>query len=525
MAFAGQGGLVSSQLITHQGIRLRDILPDAQFVGDKDVIVRSACGQWDECQANDIFVAIVGPDSDGHDFYHEAIENGAIAIVTERLLSVDRPQCIVRDSRTAYGKICQALAGSPSQRMTMIGVSGSDGKTVTSHLIRGILAAEKLNCGLVSSIDVELGRGRQSVPAEKSTAPMLAEQLTQMALADCTHAVIETSSVALAERSLSGAEFDVAVITNIRRDHLDFHGSTENYRRAQLRLLDYLKPDGMVVLNADDPKSHWLLEQIETPALTFGMKQEAHITATVIERTRSNQTFLIHAGCESAVVSVPIVGDQHIYNCLAAAAVGLALGIELWTIVTGLQSAVSIPGRLERIECGQAYSVWIDSARSPFQLATAIASVKQSVTGKLWCVCSTDDKQSELERRQMGEVMERSKVKSVLTKTVVDNIADYEPAHQVLDGFTRPESVQLIPNRFKAIEWALSQAKPGDAVLITGCGEKPFALVGDERWTISDRDVCQAWLYDHASLCPTRETESSGYDDSGPMIFDINDFR
>lgn len=515
---------MSTPVITRQGLRLTDILPTAKLFGAADVFVHSCCGQWDDCQPDDIFVAIVGPDSDGHEFAHEAIKRGAVAVVTERLLSIDRPQIIVSDSRQAYGKICQALAGNPSERMTTIGVSGSDGKTVTSHLIRSVLAAAELRTGITSSIEVNHGTNRQSVPNKQLTSPWLAEQLTQMAMADCEHAIVEVSSVSLAQRALAGVGFDLAVITNIRRDHLDFHGSTENYRRAQLRMLKCLKPTGMAILNADDPTTHFLLEQIQTPVLTIGIKQDAQITAKIIERTTSEQTFIINAGCESIPVRTSIIGDQHVYNCLAATAVGLALGLELTTIANGLSDVGCIPGRLERVECGQDYGVWIDAARSPFQLATAIRSIKQVTRGKVWCVFSTCEQQSEAERRQLGEAVERSADQAVLTKTTVDQNVDFEPAHQVMDGFDKPEKVQVIPNRFRAIEWALSQAKPGDAVLITGCGERPFALVGENAWTISDRDVCQAWLYDHASMC-AEITQKSSSDFDGPTIFDIDDYR
>ncbi len=512
---------MSSFVETRKGIRLCDILPTAKFFGAEDIFVRSCCGQWNDCQTDDVFVAIVGSELDGHEYSHEAVKRGAAAVVTERLLTIDRPQCIVSDTRQAYGKICQALAGNPSRRMATIGVAGSDGKTVTSHLVRSIIHSAEQTTGMVSSIEVDLGGGKHSVPTSKLNSPWLADQLSQMVLSECDHAIVEVSSVALAQRALSGVELDIAVMTNIRQDHLAFHGSTENYRRAQLRVLDCLKPQGIAILNADDPTSHFLLDQLPVPSLTVGIKQAAQVTAKVIDRCASEQTFVISAGNESVPVRTSVVGDQHVYNCLSAAAVGLVLGYDLETIAHGLEAASFIPGRLERIECGQPYSVWIDAARNPNQLAAAIRTVKQVTQGNVWCVCSTDDQQSEADRRRIGEVVERSAHHSIITKTTVDSIIEYEPAHQILDGFDNPAAARLIPNRFKAIEWALQQAQPGDSVLITGCGEKPFALVGDEHWTISDRDVCQAWLYDHASISPKDNQSTEGE----PVIFDIDDFR
>lgn len=513
---------MSTQVVnTNLGIRLRDILPEARLIGANEIYFRSCCGSWKECQTDDLFVAIVDDDQDGHDFTHEALAGGANAIVTERLLTTDKPQCLVSDSREAYGKICQALAGQPSRRLTTIGVSGTDGKTVTSHLIRSVFEAAEVRSGLVSSIEVDCGGDQESVPGDGLNAPRLAEQLTRMVMADCDNAIVEVSSDALAKRSLAGVDLDVAVLTNIRESHSHLHGSSDNYRRAKMRLLDQLKPTGFAVLNIDDATIHFLIQEIEKPVLTIGIKQEADVTARLIERSSSEQTFMITAGSESVPVRTAIIGDPHIYNCLAATAVGLAKGLDLATIAKGLEAANHIPGRLERIECGQSYGVWVDSARTTGQLANAIRTLRQVTTGSVWCICSVEEGQTEFFRRRMGEIVEKAADRVIITRTTVDQSIDYEPAHQVLDGFKKPSAARLIPNRFKAIEWALQHAQPGDSVLVTGCGDRPFALMGEDQWTITDRDVCQAWLYDHASLEPA-ETKPKP---DGPSSFYIDDYR
>lgn len=525
--FAWQGGHVSTQLSSLQngdresfGIRLKDILPGAKVVGANEIVFQSCCGAWQDCQSDDLFVAIVDSEEDGHDFAHEALARGASAIVTERLLTTRQPQCIVSDSREAYGRICQALAGNPSQRLSTIAVSGSDGKTVTSHLIRAIFGAAEVESGIASSIEVNLGSAMKSVPAKELNAPRLAQQLAQMALAGCSAAIVEVSSVALAKRCFSGVDIDVAVLTNIREGQPGFHGSTDNYRRAQLRLLDHLKPEGVAIINADDPTSHFLLDRIQHPTLTFGLRQEADVTAALVERNQSGQTFILKAGSESVPVKTTTIGDQHIQNCLAAAAVGLAKGIDLMTIAAALGKVTRICGRLEKVECGQDFGVWIDSSKTPSQLATALQTLRQVTDGKVWCVASVEDEQSSELRQRMGEVLERACDRPVLTKTTVDFALEYESFHQVLDGFDNPGDAQVIPNRFRAIEWVLEKAGPNDAVLVSGCGEKPFALVGEVNWTIGDRDVCEAWLYDNASLSPL---ESDWGDDPG--IFNIDDYR
>ena len=498
------------------GIPVLDILPEARLIGANELGVDSCCGQWDECQQGDLYVAILDAEMDGHDFCPQAVAKGAKAVITERLVATSAPQVIVADSRQAYSRICHALAGSPSRRMQTVGVSGSVGKTVTAHLVEAILQADGQQPGRLSSISGSLGQNVPSITQLEFNPPMLADQLSQMVLNGCSHAVVEVSARDLAKRKFEGVGLDVAVLTNMRDDDIDFHSSRKNFKRSQLRILDALKPEGIAVLNLDDPISHFTVESCTKPVLTFGMHQDANVRGQLLDRLKSEQSFLLAIGTESVPVRTETIGDEHLYNCLCAATVGLALGIDIESIARGLELGSKLPGRLERVECGQDFGVWIDSAKTPIQLATALRTVKQVVKGKVWCLCSILPEQSNAHRSKIGEVIDRAADHAVLTHDAVDAFTDYEPMHQMLDGFEDPKSARLVPNRFRAIEWVLSQAKPQDAVLIAGCGEKPFALIGEENWTIRDRDVCEAWLYDNASI--DLESESS-------EIYRIDDYR
>ena len=511
---------MTTQLSTEMtGISVQQILPKSKLIGADQISVSSCCGHWQDVQPGDVYVAVIGSEIDGHEFAYQAIEKGAAAVVTERLLAIDKPQILVQDTRRSYGEICQALAGAPSQRLKTIGVSGTDGKTVTAHLIQSILQADQAKVGIISSIEVTAGSEGHSLPNKQINPPAIAEHLSAMVMGDCNHAVVEIPSMSLADRSLSGVKLDIAVLTNVRRDPDNCHGNSKNYARAILRMLDHLNPGGMAVVNADDPKSHFLLDQIVQPTLTIGVKQDANVVGKVLQRSNCDQVFTITAGSESVVVRTSMIGDQHVYNCLSAAAVGLTLNISLQVIAKGIESAGQIPGRMHRVECGQPYGVWIDSATSATQLANALRTLRRVATGKIWCVCSVEEGQSKLQRRMMGEVAERASGQAIITRTSADPMVDYEPIHQVLDGFEHPESAQIVPNRFKAIEWVLSRAQPGDAVLISGCGERPFALVGENKWTIADSDVCEAWLYDNSSMLDDK------FQADVETVFDIEDYR
>lgn len=500
-----------------QGIRLKSILPQSRFVGGDSFRVQSCCGQWNEVQQDDLYVAIVDADNDGHDFAEEAITRGAGAVLTERLLAIDRPQCIVPDSRIAYGKISQALAGNPSQHAAAIGVSGTDGKTVTSHLIHCILQQASYQVGLNSSIQTGWDDYIDTQAPEQVNSPTLAANMARMVLNGCSHMVLEAPNESLANHSFSGVELDVAVLTNIRRDHLTHDASPKNYMRVKTRMLDYLKPTGFAIVNADDPLSRDLLDEIDKPTLTFGIHQSAEVSARMIDRWPTEQTFMIRAGGQSVPVRTSMIGKHHIYNCLAATSVGLTLGIDLATIARGLEKASEIPGRMQALRCGQPFGVWVDSAHTPSQLATALQAIRGVVDGQIWCVVSAADGQSSLHRKQLGQIAERAGDQCVVTRSDCSQAIDFEPMHQLLDGFVEPGKPQVIPNRFKAIQWVLENARAGDAVLISGKGQQPFALVGEQAWPVSDRDVAEAWLFDNNDL--------EDKNDNGPDTFNIDDYR
>ena len=475
------------------GVKLNDILSNAQCINhssqNPDLTVRSACGRWDECEENDLYFAINEADIDGHDYVSEAINRGAKAVVCERLLPASVPQYLVDDTREAYSQVCQALAGHPSQRMNLIGVAGSVGKTVTSHLVQNILENSGRRTGIAGSIELRCGDYHRQEPVSFNS-PSIANQLSRMCIGRCSHAVLEMPSVPLAQRAFSGVALDAAVITNIQRNELATHGCLENCQRANARILDSLKPTGFAVFNADDRYSSEILNDSSSPTLTFGIHKAAEVSAKILERNTSFQTFMISAGGESIAVRTNVIGKHHIYNCLAAATVALTLGIELHEIAAGLETA-TLPGRLERVDCGQDFGVWIDSSFSPNQLNGAISAIAPICEGRLWCVCATSTNQTPEERRTIGEILERKIEKPIISQLSMSSGLDFEPCHQILDGFKKPEIAHVMPDRRKAIEWALISAKPKDAVLIVGAGEKPTLINGA---ALTDREICQSFL-------------------------------
>jgi UDP-N-acetylmuramoyl-L-alanyl-D-glutamate--2,6-diaminopimelate ligase len=390
--------------------------------------------------------------------------------------------------------------------MYVAAIAGTYGKTCTELLLASVLEASQRTVAVAG--DLGCNDGAQTLP--NLGAPIQPTELARW-LADsrangCSHALVEVSSEALATRRTAGLQLDAAVFTNLRRDHVDLHGSVFNYRQAQTRLLDHLKPHGCVVLNADDPASTALGNLCEHPLLTVAMNSPAGLTAQVIQRHCSEQMFLLEAGAETAVVRTHVIGDHHVYNCLNAAAIGLHLGVDLATIVRGLERVTCLPGRLERIECGQPFGVFVDGGATVEALTHGLHALRRVTGGRLICVFGEGPPNDVASRPRRGGIVERLADMAILT---CDNPRDDRPlqaAHDVLDGCDRPAQAHLMPNRIKAVCWALSQARAEDVVLLVG----PHNLQslgrqrrGDQDYAL-DRDVARFWLYRMAGkhACP-----------------------
>jgi UDP-N-acetylmuramoyl-L-alanyl-D-glutamate--2,6-diaminopimelate ligase len=331
------------------------------------------------------------------------------------------------------------------------------------------------------------------------TVPEFADWLRRMNTAGCDNAVLELSSRALAERRVSGIMLDAAVLTNIQDDHLDLHNTFQAYRQIKRRIFKLLKPGGLAVVNADDHRCRAMLPKIKAACLTYAIHSEADIQAEVLERCLSEQTFLITAGDETATVRTRIIGDPHVSNCLAATAVGLAMGFDLPTIVRGLEKVDRLPGRMERIECGQPFGVFVDAAATPETLSQSIKTLRQATRGRVFVVAGSREGTAANRRALLGRVIERGCHVPVLTSDDPGHEQPLQIAHEMLDGFQRAGKAQVIPNRAAAIRWALSQAREGDSVLMAGKGDRAGQLIGRKRTAHDDREVACAWLYDQGA--------------------------
>jgi UDP-N-acetylmuramoyl-L-alanyl-D-glutamate--2,6-diaminopimelate ligase len=288
-----------------------------------------------------------------------------------------------------------------------------------------------------------------------------------MAANHCSHAIIELPLGAL-NGWPTGAEFDVMCVTCLASFGLKagaVHGADHGARPV---LFEHLTPEGLAVLSADDPFCAGCLGQIDGPVLTVGIRAPSEITASLLEQSPGGQTFLLIAGNEVMPVTTRMIGTHHVTNCLLAAAVGLAYGIDLPTVVRGLEAVDHVPGRLERVVCGQPFSVFVDHARSPEGLAACLAVLREVVTGRLLCVVGAEADLDTSDCRRLGRAAEDGADLTIVTSGRRRVVGRPAPIDEVLRGFRRPEQAAIVRRRHEAIALALDRAAPGDAVLVLG---------------------------------------------------------
>ncbi|MDO4550783.1 MAG: UDP-N-acetylmuramoyl-L-alanyl-D-glutamate--2,6-diaminopimelate ligase [Planctomycetia bacterium] len=485
-------------------VGLRNLFPEAVFIGSDDYILLDCVTDVLRVNRGDAYVAIRGQKVDGHDLIPEAIKRGAGIIVAERMpenCSLISPQggviplCIVEDSRFAYGKICQTLFRRPGDHLQLVGVTGTSGKTMTACLIAGVLGAAGHGVGMISTLGCFDGVDASYNISETPGPKRLASWLSRMYVNDCSHGVLEFSSMALHQERAAGLDFKSLCLTNVREDHLDYHGTVNEYRKAKMKIFEHMAEDGFAVLNADDVISAEVLNWLGIPALTYGVDESAEITGMIIEQYVSEQIALITAGGETVPLRTRIVGRHHLYNCLAAAAVGLGMGVSLPTIIQGIESVDVVPGRMERLECGQPFSVFVDYALTPDTLFHTLHSLLDVVEGKLICVFGSAGEQDAAKRARMGELVEKFSDVVILTDNNPGKESAERITEEILAGFRDPASVQICHDRVQAIHRALEQAEEGDCVFIAGKGNEKFQKIGDVMHKHDDREVARKWLY------------------------------
>ena len=457
-------------------------------------------------QRGDCFVAIKGTASDGHSFIQSAMNRGAKVVVLQDDTMLPDALCmhagvikaVVPDSRKALALMSANYFDHPSKKLKFVGITGTNGKTTTSHLVKSILEAGGEKAGLVGTIEYKIGE--QIIPATHTTPESLElnELFATMVENHCTSVSMEVSSHALDQFRVYGLEFDVAVFTNLTQDHLDYHVTMENYFEAKKNLFKYLKPSGCAVINYDDRWGAQLLSSIKVKKISYGINISADIFAKEVKLSIDGTTFIVSNSICECTVSTPLIGTFNVYNVLAAYTTGMALGLSQEQILDGIKNLKNVRGRFERIASPAGWTAVIDYAHTPDALENCLRTIHdvlpQKNSGRIMTVFGAGGDRDKTKRPIMGRIASEYSDLVIVTS---DNPRT-EPPETIIDdvmqGITRQASVLREVDRERAIEYAIHNARYGDVILIAGKGHEDYQIIGKEKKHFSDREIVENLL-------------------------------
>lgn len=458
-----------------------------------------------------IFVPLVGLNADGHQFIPAALKNGALAIVgSQPAENFDVPYVQVADTRLALAQLSAAFYDFPARQLTVIGVTGTDGKTTTATLIYDILQAAGLSAGIISTVSAVISGEEIDTGFHVTTpeAPDVQRYLARMVTAGLTHVVLEATSHGLDQHRVAACEFDIGVVTNITHEHLDYHGTYEAYRASKGRLFTSLaethaKPQGnprLAVLNRDDQSYTYLRELTTVRQAAYSLEAGADVWAEEIRQDASGLKFTAHGPGFAFPVECELVGLYNVSNCLAAiSAAALGLGIAPGAISSGLTRMRGVPGRMEGIDLGQGFTAIVDFAHTPNALKVTLQTARQMTSGRVLAVFGSAGLRDRAKRRMMAEVSAELADVSVLTAEdprteSLDEILAEMAAAAISKGGVEGKSIFRVPDRGKAIQMAVDMAQPGDLVIACGKGHEQSMCFGTVEFPWDDRTALRAAL-------------------------------
>ena len=381
-------------------------MPNARISGSLQVPIGKIVSDSRRVDAGTLFVAIRGGEEvDRHDFVADAVARNVSAVVVEEEIDTGSATRILVDNcRDAAAKLAARFHDHPDRKLVMVGITGTNGKTTTAFLIRHLLQESGRPAGYLGTLGLQLGDQLQVVGNTTPEADQLQEHLHQMVQAGLEAAVLEVSSHALALNRVGDVGFDVGVFTNLSRDHLDFHETEDNYLNAKAKLFEHLAPDGVAVINADDPAATAILERLDGSPLTYGFGAQARLRATAVQAKAFGTELTLECDGTRLQIDTQLTGKFNCYNAMAAVACGLAMGLQAEAIRAGLAGLASVPGRFERIRCGQRFEVIVDYAHTPAALDTVLRTARELTRDRVICVFGCGGDRDRGKRPQMGKV-------------------------------------------------------------------------------------------------------------------------
>jgi len=480
-------------------MKLEALLKDVHHlsvIGPRDQEVSGVACDSRQVRPGYVFVAVSGTDRDGWQFVKDAVERGAVGVLSQHDELINRDVCHVHveDARLASAELSCAFYNRPADRLKMVGITGTNGKTTTAYMIGGILAAAKLKPGLLTTVEYRIGE--RTIPASRTTpeAPVLQSMLAQIVAAGCRSVAMENSSHALSQKRTTGINYDVAVFTNLTRDHLDYHLTLENYFEAKSLLFKGLgkgSKRAKAVINTDDSWGRKLavMAGVNADIVTYGMNAEAMVRAEKIQISAAGNSFHVITPWGEKDIQLKLMGRFNVSNALAAIAACGSMGIELDVISGALPYVQTVPGRLEEIKTNRDYQVFVDYAHTDDALENVLKTLREVTKGRLIVVFGCGGNRDKTKRPVMGGVAARLADYSILTS---DNPRKENPADiiaQIRAGFGDATNFEIIEDRAEAIKKVMSIAGKGDIVLVAGKGHENFQEFANTLISFDDRQV------------------------------------
>jgi UDP-N-acetylmuramoyl-L-alanyl-D-glutamate--2,6-diaminopimelate ligase len=504
-----------------QGIsmKLQDLLqglpePPVMVTGNpSDLNVENMAYDSRKIAPGSLFVAVRGTHTDGHRYIAEAFRRGAQAVVAEEPVPADLPPGAryvqVRDSRRDLAWLADTFYDHPSRKLGVIGITGTKGKSTTTNLIAEVFQRAGLKSGLMSTLNFRIGDHDWENETRQTTQESLENHalLAEMARQQVRYAVVETSSHGLALHRVTGIAYDVGIATNITSEHLEFHGTVEQYRRDKARLFEGLDPAAdkglgakkAAILNRDDSSYDYLLSFCRVPVITYAINQQADVRAIELELSGAASRFRVLTPAGELVIETPLIGRFNVYNCLATICAGYTQGISLEQIGETLAHTSGIPGRMERIDCGQPFTVIVDYAHNPDSLEQVLRLLRPLTSGRLIAVFGSAGERDTQKRPKQGAI---SAQLADLTFLTDEDCREEDPekilreiaAGALEAGATTDKNLWLIVDRRQAIAAAFDAARPGDTILLAGKGHEHSIIVGRESLPWDEREVARELL-------------------------------
>lgn len=451
-----------------------------------------------------LFVAVPGQHVDGHDYVLNAVDRGAVSVICQRngFIQQRATKIMVPDVREALAQVSAAFYQNPAEKLKMIGVTGTNGKTTVAFIIKHILENAGIATGLLGTIRYEIGE--RVIPAQRTTPESLDihQMLAHMVRAGCKACVMEVSSHALEQKRVFGLDFDVAIFTNLTQDHLDYHGNMEAYFEAKKKLFTCIDKEASAktkstVINIDDTFGARLAAETDAQVrVEYGIEKEAAVRATQIHLGAEFTQMSVGTPIKEFNCKLPLIGRHNVYNALAAVGASLALDVAPGVIQKALSSVPPVPGRLERIVCGQPFGVLVDYAHTDDALRNVLTTLREITKGRLLLVFGCGGSRDKGKRPKMGCVAAELADVAVITSDNPRKESAADIASQIQEGYrsVRRENCRIELDRRRAIDEIIRSAQAGDTVLIAGKGHETYQEFEDTVVPFDDREHAEETL-------------------------------